>query len=410
MNTEIDIKRCIVKAKKLFARDFSPLIPLLARFKIETKRTNIVSITKNRIILPEDIEIYKRITEYVSGFETAYLSEELMIELIEYLLLHELKHIILSHFKRKPKDAPKLLWNIACDIAIESTNYREGLPHAYYKWRDFMRSLGLDMPKVETAEKIYEVLKNIKKHVKMENVPCFDDMNLSEKDFEETETNNYLTQYFEYQKMIGNITKSRIDEYEFVLRKFNIINYITTLVATNLNRNSQKLRIPHRRNLSCFSEVYFEQIVKGPSPRLLVAVDTSGSIGEDEFNIFMSGVFNACKDVDIDLILWDVKVQDYITDFHPEKVKQVKFKGRGGTSLDCVIDFLKDKEYSNLVILTDGYFDFGEKAYREFFNLKNKPITTLIVVNEMGKLPQGIRLPDDWDIQCINLLKFLYGT
>lgn len=410
MKTEIDIKKCITKAKKLFARDFSPLIPLLARFKIEIKETNIISITKDRIILPEDMETYKRIAEYVSGFETAYLSEELMIELIEYLLLHELKHIILAHFKRKPKDAPKLLWNIACDVAIESTNYHEGLPHAYYKWREFIRSLGLEMPKVETAEKIYEILKNIEKHVKIENIPCFDDMDLSEKDFEETEIHDYLARYFEYQKAIGNITSSRVDEYEFVLRKFNIINYITNLVATNLNRNSQRLKIPHRRNLSCFPEMYFEQIVKGISPRLLVAADTSGSIREDEFNIFMSGVFNACKDVDIDLVLWDVKVQDYIVDFCPEKIKQIKFKGRGGTRLDCVIDFIKDKEYSNLVILTDGYFDFGEKAYREFFNLKNRPVTTLIVVNEMGGLPRGNRLPEDWDIQCVNLLKFLYGT
>lgn len=406
MKPETDIKKYLEKAKRLFSRDFSPLIPLLAKFTIETKKTDIVTITKSKIIFPEDLEHYEKIAKFVSKFKYMAFSEEVLIELMEYLLLHEIKHILLIHFKRKPKNAKQTLWNIACDIAIEYTNFNENLPNAYLKWQEFVEGMGLKIPKIKTAEKIYELLKEKSDCIELKY--CFDTMDLNEKDFDENEIHDFLTQYFEYQKMIGNVTKNTVDEYEFVLKKFNIINYITNLVATNLNRNSQKLKIPHRRNLSCFPEVYFEQIVKGTSPHLLVAVDTSGSIREDEFNIFMSGVFNACHDVDIDLVLWDTKIQEFIPSVTLEKLQKVKFKGRGGTVLDCVIDFVADKEYSNLVILTDGYFIFEDDAYRKYYKLKHRPITTLIIANENGTLPDDMpELPNDWDIQCVDILKFL---
>lgn len=96
---------------------------------------------------------------------------------------------------------------------------------------------------------------------------------------------------------------------------------------------------------------------------ILIAVDTSGSIGGAELAQFLSEVKCICDEVNpekIDLLYWDTKVAGHETYQSNElsSVTQVtQAKGGGGTSPECVPAYIK-KERLNpecVVFLTDGY-------------------------------------------------------
>ena len=111
-----------------------------------------------------------------------------------------------------------------------------------------------------------------------------------------------------------------------------------------------------------------------------IAIDTSGSIGQEELNDFISeicGIAKAYKDrIEMRLYFHDTEVQsDYkVENGSIEKIKQVKIKGGGGTAHDLVMERIaKDsKECKLAVFFTDGYsnlteIDFGKYRYNKLF-------------------------------------------
>jgi len=88
-----------------------------------------------------------------------------------------------------------------------------------------------------------------------------------------------------------------------------------------------------------------------------VLLDTSGSMGGD-FEKILSFIFQ--RNILVNLVQCDVKVQKYQTLSKMKEFHNLKIKGFGGTELQPGIDFIKSKkELSgfNLVVLTDGYCD-----------------------------------------------------
>ena len=92
-------------------------------------------------------------------------------------------------------------------------------------------------------------------------------------------------------------------------------------------------------------------------PRLLLAVDTSGSISKETLSRFFSIVnmfFSHGLDR-IDVIQFDTKIKGKMLSFRRAK-SAITFSGGGGTSFQCVFDFLKEhNNYDGIIILTDGY-------------------------------------------------------
>jgi len=99
--------------------------------------------------------------------------------------------------------------------------------------------------------------------------------------------------------------------------------------------------------------------------RLVVAIDTSGSIDEKVIGNFLSQVREICKTVvpeGIDLIYWDTSVcqhEVYDRDAFESLLTSTKPAGGGGTSPQCVSDYIRAKklEPEAIVMLTDGYVD-----------------------------------------------------
>jgi len=88
--------------------------------------------------------------------------------------------------------------------------------------------------------------------------------------------------------------------------------------------------------------------------RKLVAVDTSGSIGDDDLAQFLCEVNRLAEIQPVDLVMFDATIQGRIIPFDRKK-KHFKFDGRGGTDFQPVMDLAEKHRYSSLIILTDGY-------------------------------------------------------
>jgi len=87
--------------------------------------------------------------------------------------------------------------------------------------------------------------------------------------------------------------------------------------------------------------------------RKLVAIDTSGSVGDDALAQFLAEVNRLAETHPVDVCLFDWDITQMPKQFC-KKVKSYDFKGRGGTCFEPVMKLAEERRYSSLIILTDG--------------------------------------------------------
>ena len=94
--------------------------------------------------------------------------------------------------------------------------------------------------------------------------------------------------------------------------------------------------------------------------RILVAVDTSGSVGSEElgryFNVITTFFKYGIQQVDV--LMFDACVQGDVMKLDEAKKRKQEFKvqGRGGTNFQAPVDYLaKHPEYDGMIVITDGY-------------------------------------------------------
>ena len=117
---------------------------------------------------------------------------------------------------------------------------------------------------------------------------------------------------------------------------------------------------PSRRWLQ--HDVYMPSTISDTMGRVVVAIDTSGSIGGSILNRFISEVASIMENVNpelVDLIYWDKEVASHEVYGlnEADKMKQsTKPKGGGGTTPSCITKYLKDKTIvpECAIVLTDG--------------------------------------------------------
>lgn len=141
-------------------------------------------------------------------------------------------------------------------------------------------------------------------------------------------------------------------------------NFVKNLMK---GRDKSTWRRPNRRFLAqgiIMPSTYSDKI-----GRLLVGVDTSGSIGGDILAQFLGEVKSICDEVSpdaIDLLYWDSHVAKHEV-YEGAQVKALasstKPAGGGGTEPSCVPKYVKDKGLAKpqcTIMLTDGYFYGGD--------------------------------------------------
>lgn len=111
------------------------------------------------------------------------------------------------------------------------------------------------------------------------------------------------------------------------------------------------------------SDVYLPTLVSETVGHIVLAIDTSGSIGSTELNAFLSeskAIFETVRPELVDLLYWGSSVvahETYGAESLDSLVQSTKPVGGGGTSPSCITEYLKEKrlEPECVVVLTDGY-------------------------------------------------------
>ena len=114
-------------------------------------------------------------------------------------------------------------------------------------------------------------------------------------------------------------------------------------------------------------DMYMPATISETVGRIVVAVDTSGSIGGAALNAFLSEVQAIAVNTQperIDLIYWDTEVarhEMYPQDQLDKLTASTKPAGGGGTDVTCVSKYLQDNQIRPecVIVLTDGYLGGG---------------------------------------------------
>ena len=126
-------------------------------------------------------------------------------------------------------------------------------------------------------------------------------------------------------------------------------------------KDTSSWRRVNRRFLSMGT--YMPSLIGEKVGHMVIAVDTSGSIGQEELSGFLTevkGIAEEVKPSHVDLIYWDSAVaahETYTESEVPNIVSSTKPRGGGGTSPSCVSDYLKKEQIvpQCVIVLTDGY-------------------------------------------------------
>jgi len=159
--------------------------------------------------------------------------------------------------------------------------------------------------------------------------------------------------------------------------------------TTCAGRDYSTWRRPNRRYIG--AGVYMPSGISEQVGELVVAIDTSGSIGGRELTAFLSEVKSMCDTVHPDklrVLYWDTAVcRDEVYDIHDQDdiIRSTKPEGGGGTCVECVPEYLREHNIDPqaCIVLTDGYLYGGWGQW-------TNPVLWCILDNENAKPDVGV--------------------
>lgn len=114
----------------------------------------------------------------------------------------------------------------------------------------------------------------------------------------------------------------------------------------------------------------------------VVVIDTSGSIGRDEMRQFWAEIEAMIAKMDISVLQWDSKFQDWWEKYRRNDWKKIKVKGGGGTDMAAPIAWLIERgqvpRRGPVIMLTDGFCNYHPKCDFPFI---------CVITNEKGEAP-----------------------
>ena len=151
---------------------------------------------------------------------------------------------------------------------------------------------------------------------------------------------------------ISDVLEAKVDWRE-AMREF-----VTSFCA---DKDESTWRRPSRRWIG--QDVYMPSMIGESVGRIVIGIDMSGSIGDEEVGQFLGEVKKICDTVKpegIDLLYWDTRVcqhEKYEQDQLDNLISSTKPRGGGGTDPQCIVDYMGKKKIKAecAVILTDGY-------------------------------------------------------
>jgi predicted metal-dependent peptidase len=191
-------------------------------------------------------------------------------------------------------------------------------------------------------------------------------------------------------KVGGNVDRSFTDlmsakvDWKEALREF--------VSSVSTGKDDSTWRKPNRRWLQ--HDIYMPSTISESMGRVVVAIDTSGSIYGEVLNRFISEVASVMQNMNpeqVDLLYWDSEVaghEVYGLNDADRMTTSTKPKGGGGTRPSCITSYMRKNKIEPVcaIILTDGYVgqDWGGNW--------NCPTLWTICSNQKSPIGQTIKI------------------
>lgn len=268
-----------------------------------------------------------------------------------FLMLHETLHVAYLHLERlQERDRKK--WNIAADHVINlsliergfrmpkgglaDTQYRGMSTEEVYQLipeESAEGSMGMDLldpegDPVELHREVEDILVRAQLHSQMAN-----------------DKPGTIPRYI--QIFLDNLLKPKLPWQRILSR------YIRAL-----SKSDYTFRKPNRRH---FPQHILPSLHTESLCHLVVAVDTSASVTDEQFNQFISEIYTTLRMMHpekLTLLQFDYVLRDIKEIKTVKELSQVTFTGRGGTLIHPVIDWVREHKSQVLLVFSDGYFDF----------------------------------------------------
>ena len=332
-----------------------------------------------------------------------------------FVLMHEIFHVLLFHCSRKNERRPQL-WNTAADMIVNDMlmHLRYDMNKAGIEFERPSDGIFVYVKAGETVENLYAQLLEDNKWIKdftkkisirqnpwgpkkLNSVKAPDDLiiiNIKDVkdgkdpapgDFDDglsrqaimdiiresaSKNRSDIGSYFVPKQIFGLVESKKI-KWQVLLRDF-LIDEIDeeTSYAT-----------PERKY------IHMDLIIPGYGTReerleeIWAFVDSSGSIGNNEMSQFLTQLYRISKEFKciINICYWDTEVTDvYKKIMHEKDILKCTPSHSGGTNINCVYRWMSENKVKPdvMLILTDGFFGELENQYFSP-NLSRKTILVL---------------------------------
>lgn len=285
------------------------------------------------------------------------------------LIKHELLHIAFGHLITRDRYSDKKLFNIAADLEINQYILESKLPDGGLLLSSFPE---LNLPKKAGTDKYYELLQeaqqdgtcpsldNLMNQMNGESPYChstwdeFDDLPEADKKLMQKQIEHQLKDSAEQTvKKQGNIPGELAELISRLMNieppKFDWKQYLRRFAGNSSIVYTKKLRRKYNKRYAANPglKIKFKN-------HILVGVDTSGSVNNDELKEFFSELTHMHKTGHkITVAQCDTRLNS-VKEFNPNRDWEIH--GRGGTSFQPVVDYYNEKKglYTALIYLTDG--------------------------------------------------------
>mgnify|MGYP003133372849 FL=1 len=285
------------------------------------------------------------------------------------LIKHELLHIAFGHLITRDLYSDKKLFNIAADLEINQYILESKLPEGGLLLSSFPE---LNLPKKAGTDKYYELLQQAQEDgtsptldslmSKMDGTTphChstwddFNDLSEADKKLVQKQIEHQLKESAEQTvKRHGTVPGELADLIHRLTHvepaKFDWKGYLRRFVGNSSVVYTKKLRRKYNKRYAANPglKIKFKN-------HILVGVDTSGSVNNEELTEFFSELTHMHKTGHkITVAQCDTRLSS-IKEFSPSRDWEIH--GRGGTDFQPVIDHYNEKKghYTALIYLTDG--------------------------------------------------------
>jgi len=307
------------------------------------------------------------------------------------LIKHELLHIAFGHLLLRDLYSNHKLFNIAADLEINQYILESKLPEGGLLLSSFPE---LNLPTKAGTKEYYRLLEqaqedgtspsldSLMKTMDGNSQHChstweeFDELSEADKKLVEKQIEHQLKESAEQtEKKQGTIPGELADLIHRLMHieppKFDWKGYLRRFVGNSSIVYTKKLRRKYNKRYAANPglKIKFKN-------HILVGVDTSGSVNNEELKEFFSELTHMHKTGHkITVAQCDTRLNN-VKEFNPKKDWEIH--GRGGTSFQPVVDHFNENKgrYTALIYLTDG----------EAYSPENCPNNTLWVLSSISNM------------------------